>query len=132
MSRPARGPTNPQKGAHGHPAPQTRRPQTHSEMLSGPDAPASQSTRHSEVGKATACQAHPGIKGGAPQCLPSASGPLETRPLGLDSVDGPDACGWPLQCVCVAAGKPELRQLNILYLGGLGMGKAGEAWPGPP
>lgn len=113
------------KKLHGHPAPQIGRPQTHSEMHSGPDALAGQSTRHSEVGKATACQAHPGVRYGALQCFPSASGPSGVRPLGPDTVDGPDTHGWPLQCVCGAAGKPELRQLNILYLGGLGMGKVG-------
>lgn len=38
------------------PSPKARQPQTHSEMHSGPDAPAGQSTRHSEVGRATAGQ----------------------------------------------------------------------------
>lgn len=99
------------------------------EMHSGPDAPASQSTRHGEVGRPTACQTHLGLRVG---CLPSASGPLGTRPLGPDTVGGPDAHRCPYSVCMGAVGKPELRQLNILYLGGLGMGKAGKAWPRPP
>lgn len=71
-------------------------------------------------------------EGGCLSASPSASGPFGTRPLGPDTVDGPDAHRWPaLQCVCGAAGKPGLRQLNILYLGGLGMGKAGNPGLGP-
>lgn len=124
MSRPAKGLTHPQEGAAWTPSSPDWLA-THSEMHSGPDAPAGQSTRHSEVGRATACQAHPRVRCGAPQCLPSASGPFGVRPLGPDTVDGPDTHGWPLQCLCGATGKPELRQLNILYLGGLGMGKVG-------
>lgn len=48
-----------------------------------------------------------------------------TLRLALMPIGGPTVCVW-------AAGKPGLRQLNILYLGGLGIGKAGKAWPRPP
>jgi hypothetical protein len=75
-------------------------PQTHSEMHSGPDAPAGQSTRHSEVGRATACQTHLGLRVGCLSASPSVSGPFGTRPLGPDTAVGPDAHRWP-HSVCV-------------------------------
>lgn len=82
-----------QGGGAWTPSPKTRQPQTHSEMHSGPDAPAGQSTRHSEVGRATAGQTHLGY-GWSLRASPQLLVLLELGRWVL-TLDSPDAHRWP-------------------------------------
>lgn len=112
--------------------PKLASPHIYGEMHSGPDVPADQSTRHSEVVQQPLARCTLGLEG-ALQHPPSASGSLELGRWVLMLSMALTPMGSPFS-VCGAAGKPELSQLNNSLFGwaGGGKGREGLAWPGPP